>query len=140
MKTILIIDGQGGRVGTLLTERLKNICPAEMKEKIKIIAVGTNAMATSAMIKAGADNAATGENACVVCASKADIIAGPIGIVIADSLLGEVTEKMASAVGKSGAVRVLVPVNRCDNIIAGVNEAPMSELVKEAADHIIKLI
>ena len=140
MKTILIIDGQGGRMGALLTERLINTCPSELKEKIKIIAVGTNAMATSAMIKAGADNAATGENACIVCAGKADIIAGPMGIVIADSLLGEVTEKMAVAVGKSGAVRVLIPVAKCDTFVAGTKEAPMSELVKEAAEYIIKLI
>jgi len=127
-------------MGALLTERIKSICSEGVSEKTEIIAVGTNSAATAAMLKAGADNGATGENACIVCAARADIIAGPIGIVIADSLLGEITERMAAAVGRSRAKRVLIPVNKCDNIIAGMKDVGMSELVRDAAERIKELM
>ena len=94
MKKILIIDGQGGMLGKQLVEDVKKILPES-----EVIAVGTNIMATNSMLKAGADNGATGENAVVVCARTADIIVGPVGIAIADSLLGEITPQMAAAVG-----------------------------------------
>lgn len=84
------------------------------------------------MLKAGADEAATGENPVIVASQRADIIAGPIGIVIADSLLGEVTPDMAVAVGQSHAAKVLVPMNRCDNLVAGVSMLPVGELVEDA--------
>lgn len=124
---ILVIDGQGGGMGRQLTAALKAACP-----EAEITAVGTNALATSAMLKAGADNAATGENAVIVGCRKADLIVGPVGIVIADALFGEVTPAMAQAVGQSRAVRVLVPVNHCDNLIAGLDDQPMSRLVESA--------
>lgn len=123
----LVIDGQGGRLGKLLIEGIRREFPAA-----EILAVGTNAMATSTMLKAGADEAATGENAVVVASRRADFITGPVGIVIADSLLGEVTPNMAVAVGQSSAVRVLIPMNKCDNLVAGVQMQPVSSLAEDA--------
>lgn len=124
---ILVIDGQGGGLGRQLIQELKETCP-----NAEIVAVGTNSMATGAMLKAGAKLAATGENAVIVCSKKADVIVGPIGIVIADSMLGEITPAMAAAIGKSRAKRVLIPMNVCDNIIVGVSAQPVSTHVKDA--------
>ncbi len=129
---ILIIDGQGGNLGRQLTKRLKEAMP-----KVDITAVGTNSIATENMLKGGADRAATGENAVVVNARRAKVIAGPLGIVIADALLGEVTPAMATAVGSSDAVRVLIPMNRCDTLVAGVGEKSMGELVEDAVQRIV---
>ena len=123
----LVIDGQGGRLGKLLIEGIRKDFP-----QAEILAVGTNAVATATMLKAGADEAATGENPVLVASRKVDVIAGPIGIVIADSLLGEVTSAMAVAVGQSSAVKVLVPMNRCDNLVAGVSMLTIGELVEDA--------
>lgn len=130
---ILVIDGQGGGMGRQLTAALKAACP-----DAELTAVGTNALATSAMLKAGADHAATGENAVIVGCRKADIIIGPVGIVIADALFGEVTPTMAQAVGQSNAVRILVPVNHCDNLIVGLDDLPMSHLVERAVQLVLK--
>ena len=129
---ILIIDGQGGNLGRQLTKRLKEAMP-----KVDITAVGTNSIATENMLKGGADRAATGENAVVVNARRAKVIAGPLGIVIADALLGEVTPAMATAVGSSDAVRVLIPMSRCDTLVAGVGEKSMGELVEDAVQRIV---
>lgn len=123
----LVIDGQGGRLGKLLIEEIRKEFPGE-----EIMAVGTNATATSTMLKAGADEAATGENPVVVACRRADVIIGPIGIVIADSLLGEVTPKMAIAAAQSSAVRILIPMNRCDNLVAGVGSQSIAELTADA--------
>lgn len=128
---IVIIDGQGGQLGTQLVKEILAQFP-----DFEITAIGTNALATAAMIKAGAKKGATGENPTIVACRKADVIMGPIGIVIADSLLGEVTEKMALAVGRADAVRILIPMNRCDNVIAGVVETNTASLI---ADAILKL-
>ena len=106
--TIMVIDGQGGKMGKGLVEMLKKSCPED-----EILAIGTNSIATAAMLKAGADAGATGENPAVVTSRTADIIVGPMGIVIADSLMGEITPKMAVAIGQSPAKKVLIPVNRC---------------------------
>ena len=122
---ILIIDGQGGGLGAQLVATVTKHFPA-----YKIRAVGTNNAATVAMIKAGAKDAATGENAVIVACRTSDIIIGPIGIVIADSLLGEVTPKMAVAVGQSGARRLLIPINQCDNTIAGTANVPVSRMLQ----------
>lgn len=124
---ILVIDGQGGGLGRQLIQELKETCA-----NAEIVAVGTNSMATGAMLKAGAKLAATGENAVIVCSKKADVIVGPIGIVIADSMLGEITPAMAAAIGKSRAKRVLIPMDVCDNIIVGVSAQPVSAHVKDA--------
>ena len=131
---ILIIDGQGGRIGSRLVTLLKEQCP-----HIVLTAVGTNSMATASMIKAGAENAATGENAVVVNARRADIIVGPIGIVIADALLGEITPAMAAAICQADAKRVLIPVNHCENFVVGVPEGPVSQLVQTAAQKVKEL-
>lgn len=125
-KQILVIDGQGGKIGRQIVDALK-----KQYENIFITAVGTNGNATSAMLKAGADQGATGENPVIVASRKADIIIGPVGIVVADSLLGEVSEKMAAAVGKSEAVKILVPINRCNNIVVGVKCDSVNEMIEE---------
>ena len=123
---ILIIDGQGGQLGAQLIKAISSTFP-----ELNITAIGTNAVATTSMLKAGAKNAATGENPVVVTCRKADVIIGPVGIVIADSLMGEITEKMAVAIGKADAVRILVPINKCDNLIAGVPNLNTSALVED---------
>lgn len=128
---VLIIDGQGGRMGAQLVEGLKNAVPAAC-----ITAVGTNAIATSAMVKAGASQAATGENAVVVNSRRADVIAGPLGIVMADSLLGEITPAMAAAVAQSEAFKVLLPVNRCNHVVVGVQDLTMGQLIAQAVQRI----
>ena len=123
---ILIIDGQGGGVGRQLVENIKKSFPEQV-----ITAVGTNALAAQAMLKAGADHAATGENAVIVGCRTADIIVGPIGIAISDSLFGEITPKMALAVGQSNAVRILLPMNLCNNYIAGVGRINTSMIIDD---------
>ena len=128
---ILVIDGQGGMIGRQLITELRGTMP-----DVEITAVGTNTLATASMLKAGADNGATGENAVIVCTRGADVIVGPIGIVIADSLWGEVTPKMAVAVGQSSAQRVLIPINHCDNRIAGLQDVTVGQLVVQAVDMI----
>jgi len=135
MKKIVIIDGQGGKIGSLLVSRLK----AEPVQ-LEICAVGTNSIATSAMLKAGADYGATGENPVVVNCRSADIIAGPVGIIAADSLAGEVTPAMAVAVGQSAAQKVLLPVNRCANYVVGTRELPIAELIEAAAAYIVSMM
>ena len=124
---VLVIDGQGGGIGRQLVAAIRETCPGA-----EITAVGTNSLATSAMMKAGAHPAATGENAVLVGCRRADAIIGPLGIVIADALLGEITPAMAAAVGQSRAKRILIPVNHCDNLVAGVGAKPMGRLVQEA--------
>ena len=131
---ILIVDGQGGGVGRQLVQALKSSFP-----ECFVMAVGTNSTATSVMLKAGADAAATGENAVITAARKADIISGPIGIVVADSLFGEITPAMALAVSQSNAKRVLLPFQHCDNIIVGVGEYNMSNLIQMAVNEIKRL-
>ena len=128
---ILVIDAQGGGVGRQLVSAIKEAFP-----EMIVTAVGTNSAATTAMRKAGADAVATGENAVVVGCRKADIIVGPIGIVIADSLLGEITPAMAVAVGQSSARRLLLPMNHCDNIAVGVGDLNLSRLVQRVIEEI----
>lgn len=127
MKTITIIDGQGGRLGALIAETVRaQGVPCEIR------AVGTNSAATAAMLKAGADLGATGENPAIVACRTADVIIGPIGIVCADALLGEITPKIALAVGQSKAEKILIPVNRCSVHVAGVRQQSMAEAVSDA--------
>ena len=123
---ITVIDGQGGQLGAQLVKEIIVQFP-----DIVLTAIGTNAAATAAMIRAGARNAATGENPVVVACRKADVIIGPIGIVIADAMFGEVTPKMAVTVGQTDAVRILLPVNKCDNLVAGVPDLSMSTLIDD---------
>ena len=130
---ILVIDAQGGGIGKQLVTAIKQQLP-----EAYIMAVGTNTIATSAMIKAGADEAATGENSVVVASRKADVIVGPIGIVIADSMLGEVSDKMALAIAKSSARKILLPFNHCENIIVGIADHTIAGLVQKAVEEITK--
>lgn len=123
---VLVIDAQGGGMGKQLVAAIR-----QGVSGVEITAVGTNSAAAAAMRKAGADFSATGENAVVVACRRADVIVGPVGITIADSLLGEITPAMAAAVGQSSAKRVLIPFNHCDNIVVGVSNLSISALIQE---------
>ena len=133
--TILVIDGQGGNLGCQLIKLMKEQLP-----DAEIRAVGTSRSAAANMLKAGGIAGATGENAVIVGCRKADIIVGPVGIVIADALMGEITPEMAKAIGQSSAKRVLVPVNRCDTLVAGVANGSMTFLLQDAVDKIKELV
>lgn len=131
---IVIVDAQGGGIGRQLVAAVRQELP-----RSRIVAVGANGVATAAMLKAGADQGATGENAVVVACRRADVILGPIGIVIADAMLGEITPRMASAVAQSGAKRILIPFDHCDNLIVGVPETSMKNLVRQAVDTLLRI-
>lgn len=121
---IVVIDGQGGSVGKALVEALKR-----QFNSIEILAIGTNTLATGAMLQGGADRAATGENPVIVASRNAQVIIGPIGIIIADSLHGEISPAMATAVTQSGAQKILIPVTRCNVSVVGRESLPLSELI-----------
>ena len=131
---IMVMDGQGGRMGKSIVEQVKANFPGD-----EILAIGTNSIATAAMLKAGADAGATGENPAIVGSRTADMIIGPMGIVIADSLLGEITPKMAVAIGQSTAKKILIPVNRCQHFVVGCEELPLGEYVKMVVEEIRKI-
>ena len=131
---ILVIDAQGGGIGKQVVAAIKQNMP-----EMEITAVGTNSAATTAMLKAGADHAAIGENAVIVGCRRADVIVGPVGIVIADSLYGEITPAMALAVGQSNARRLLIPVNHCDNFIVGVSDLALGKLIEGVISEIRKM-
>ena len=132
---IVVIDGQGGNIGKQLVKSIKD----NFKD-VYIRAIGTNSTATANMLKGGADEAATGENAVIVGCEVADIIVGPIGIIIPNALLGEVTEKMASAISKAKAEKVLIPLNKCDVLIAGIQNRSTGELLQDAISMINDII
>lgn len=132
---ILVMDAQGGGIGKQVVTAVRKRFP-----DVTITAVGTNAAATTAMLRAGADEGATGENAAVVCCRRADVIIGPVGIVIADALLGEVTPRMAVAVGQSAAKRILIPVNHCANFIAGVADLSVGRLIDSVVAELEKTV
>ena len=131
---ILIIDGQGGRIGAQLVAAIRQAgLPGE------VLAIGTNSAATAAMMKAGADAGATGENPVIVACRDADVIIGPIGILSADALLGEITPAMAAAVGRSRAVKLLLPLNQCNTIVVGTRALSVSALIAETLGELEKL-
>lgn len=132
---VLVIDAQGGGMGRQLVTLIKKELP-----EIRITAVGTNSAATSNMLKAGADVAATGENAVIVGCRRSEAIIGPIGIVMADAMNGEITPAMAMAVGQSEAVKIFIPFNSCDHIIAGTTAMTPGRLVAEAVEELKKLV
>ena len=132
---VLVIDGQGGGLGRQLVQTLKKMLP-----DLPVYAAGTNGTAAEAMRKAGADRAAAGENAVLVACRKADIIIGPIGIVIADSMFGEITPAMALAVAQADAKRILIPMNHCDNIVAGVPNTSTGVLVSGAVEKLAAIL
>lgn len=126
---LVIIDGQGGRLGKLLVEGVRARLP-----QASIYAIGTNALATAAMLKAGADFGATGENPVIRAVADADGVLGPVGIVVANAILGEVTPAMAEAVGSCRGKKFLVPMNSCGVMVAGVVEKPLNAYVTEAVE------
>ena len=132
---LLVIDGQGGQLGSQIMKAIRN-----KYNDAYIMAVGTNATATASMIKAGANQGATGENPVIVASRKADVIIGPIGIVIADSLLGEITPKMAVAVGQSNATKILIPINKCENLVAGVPNLTTTALIDDTLNKLQEII
>ena len=132
---ITIIDGQGGKIGKSIIEQLKKRHPDQ-----ELYAVGTNSIATSAMLKAGADFGATGENPCIVNAADSDIIIGPVGIVFANALLGEITPAIATAVGASKGYKILIPMNRCNHYIVGCEETGLSEYIRLACEKVDTLL
>ncbi len=141
MKNVLIVDGQGGRIGRAIAERLAERLDPE-RPAFTLTAAGSNAMATANMLKGAASmKGATGENAVIVCARRADVIVGPIGIIIADAMLGEITPAMATALSSADAVRVLIPMNRtqCENYVVGVRDNSLTALLDEAADTVVRL-
>ncbi len=137
---IVVIDGQGGKLGAQIVMLIKDKVSKNNILGIELMGIGTNALATEAMLKAKADVVATGENPVVVCAKDADIIIGPVGIVIADSLYGEITPKMAKAVGQSKAKKLLIPINKCNNIIVGINDSSMKEIFIQIENYIDKFL
>lgn len=130
---VLIMDGQGGGLGKQLVAALKD------EPDLSITAVGTNSAATNAMLKAGAHEGATGENAAIVATRRADVIMGPVGIAIADSLLGEITPAVATAVGQSLAKKILIPMNMCDIMIPGLKNVPIKNLINDAVEQLLIL-
>ena len=131
---ILVIDGQGGKLGRTLVEQIiQNFPDAE------VMAVGTNSTATASMIRAGAHSVATGENPVIVACRTANIIVGPLGITVADSLMGEISPAMANAVAQSAAYRVLIPMNLCNTYVCGVNQNTTAVL-NDAIEYIRTLL
>ena len=131
---ILVIDGQGGRLGRKLVESIRKACPDTV-----IMAVGTNSMATENMMSTNSvDHLATGENAVIVACRTADIIVGPVGIATADALLGEISPAMANAVASANAHRVLIPMNLCNTYVAGVVSGSAA-ILEDAVEYIRKL-
>lgn len=121
-----VIDGQGGGIGALVVKRLKE----EFKDSVEVIALGTNAAATTAMMKSRANKGATGENAIVFNSGRVDIIIGPLSIVLPDGMLGEVTARMASAIVSSAAKKLLLPLNQEDIEISGIIKEPLPHLIE----------
>ena len=132
---ILVIDAQGGGVGKQLVSKIK----AEIKD-VEVVAVGTNALATSAMLKAGADVASTGENSIVYSSARADLIVGPMGIAMPNAMNGEITPRMAEAVSGARAARILIPFRNCDHIMVGVKDLSVSALVDLAVEEIKNMV
>lgn len=133
---IVVLDGQGGGIGRALVGAIVPILP----EGAELLCVGTNAMATAAMLKAGAHRGATGENSVRWAAQNADVLVAPIALVLKDSMMGEVTGEMAAAVGASRAARILVPTERCRTHVAGAGKMSMQELIADAARQAVAVL
>ncbi len=131
---VAVIDGQGGGIGKNLVEKIK----ARFGARVHVIALGTNAVATSYMIRAGADDGASGENAIVVNADKVDLIVGTLGIISANAMLGELTPAMAKAISSSHAKKLLIPLNRCNLLVTGVSATGLPEHIEEIMEQIAK--
>ena len=134
-KTILVVDGQGGGIGKAIIEKLR-----KESAPLTIIATGTNSIASSAMLKAGADNVATGENAVIFNAQNCDFILGPVGIISANSMLGEISPAMALAIDSSPAIKLLIPLNKCNIYIAGVVDNGLSAKIDDLISKLREII
>ena len=132
---IVVIDGQGGKMGSTIIAKILNRFP-----DLELYAIGTNSMATSAMIKAGARYSATGENPVIVNSHDADIIIGPIGIINVNSYLGEISANMVLAITSSSARKILVPYSKCNVYVAGIGNDSMDELMNKAVDELARCL
>lgn len=126
----MIMDGQGGGIGSTVIKALR----ASVGERLDIYALGTNSAATARMMKAGANRGATGENAIVQTSPKADVIIGPLAILMPHAMMGEVTTKMAEAVSASGAQKILIPLTQERVTVVGVSPDPLPHLVERVVD------
>ncbi|MBM4277927.1 MAG: DUF3842 family protein [Deltaproteobacteria bacterium] len=135
-KLIAVIDGQGGGIGGLVIKRLREA----FGEEVEILGLGTNAMATGAMLKAGANKGATGENAIVQTVKKVDIIVGATAIVLPNSMMGELTPKMAEAISSSSALKYLIPLKMPEAEIIGISKEPLPHLVEQLIKRIQEII
>jgi len=133
-KTICIVDGQGGGIGSFIIKRLKEV----YGESVEIVALGTNAIATSQMLKAKANRGASGENAIVQTVPKADVIIGAMGVVLANAMMGEVTPKMAAAIATSPAPKLILPLSQENIDVVGASSMPLPHLVDELIDRHLK--
>ena len=124
---IAVVDGQGGGIGRHIVEKIRR----EFPEDIEILALGTNALATSVMLKAGANEGATGENAVIINAGRVDLILGPVSIVFPNAMLGEMTPAMATAISASQAGKILIPLTRSGVDIVGVKSEPLPHMIEE---------
>lgn len=136
MLNIAVVDAQGGGLGASIVKSLAD----KYGERIKILALGTNAIATSAMMKSGATNCATGENAVCYNAARADVIIGGIGIIAASGMMGEITPAMAKAISESNAVKILIPISKCNIVIPGVSNLGLKELIDKAVEAVSSLL
>jgi hypothetical protein len=126
IKRICVIDGQGGGIGSIIIKKLREL----LGESVEIVALGTNAIATSNMLKAKANRGASGENAIVQTVERVDIIVGTISIIMANSMMGEVTPKMAEAVASSPAKKIILPLSQEDIEIVGISSIPLPHLIE----------
>jgi hypothetical protein len=133
---IMVMDGQGGGIGSVVIKALRNA----VTEDVEILAVGTNSAATARMMKAGANRGATGENAIVQTSPKADVIIGPLAILMAHAMMGEVTPRMAEAVSMSDAKKILIPLTQEKVRLVGITADPLPHLVEEAVRVVKEII
>lgn len=129
MKTVAVVDGQGGGIGKAIVEKVKKAFP-----ELEVIALGTNAVATGQMLRAGADEGATGENAIIHNMQHVDVVMGVIGILNANSMMGELTPAMATAIGGSHTYKILLPINRCHIHVVSVEEQPLGNHIDNAVE------
>lgn len=136
MLRVVVIDGMGGGIGSQVISQLRGVL--EPNAQLEILALGTNSAATTNMVKAGADKGATGENAICFCVRGADIIIGPLGIIIPNGMLGEITPAIATAIVASSATKFLLPINQPHVVLVGVNEAPLTVLLRDLVKRVQK--
>jgi len=130
LRVLMVMDGQGGGIGRVIIKKLRDA----FGEEVEILALGTNSVATSQMMKAGANRGATGENAIITMAPKVDIIIGPLAIIMANSMLGEVTSRMSQAISSSNAFKILIPLTQESATIVGVSDDPLPHLIDQAIE------